>query len=93
MFCMIDDGDIIFWSGINKLINLLDKKKAIIAQVFSAMVFFYLSKKMVFCKDNLKGNRKTIKLDLRASKRLLKVISMQINWHSFYSIIGQNFLN
>ena len=27
--CMIDDGDVIFWSGINKLINFLDKKKKI----------------------------------------------------------------
>ena len=51
------------------------------------MVFFYQSKKMVFCKDNLKGIEKTIKLDSSASKRLLKLISMQLTGTVFYSII------
>lgn len=93
--CMIDDGDIIFWSGINKLINLLDKKKSYhCAGGFSANGFFLPSKKMVFCKDNLKGIEKTIKLDSSASKRLLKLISMQLTGTVFYSIIRSKlFLN
>ena len=93
--CMIDDGDIIFWSGINKLIKFLDKKKSYhCAGGFSANGFFLQSKKKVFCKDNLKGIKKTIKLDSSASRRLLKLISMQITGVVFYSIMRSKlFLN
>ena len=93
--CMIDDGDIIFWSGINRLIKLLDKKKSFhCAGGFSANGSFLPNKKIVFCKDNLKGIEKTIKLDSSASNRLLKLISMQLTCIVFYSIIRSKlFLN
>ena len=93
--CMIDDGDIIFWSGINKLIKLLDKKTSYhCAGGFSTNGFFLPNKKKVFCKDNLRGINKTIRLESQPSERLLKLISMQLTGVIFYSIIRSKlFLN
>ena len=86
--CIIDDADIFLWSGINKIIQYLDKNSNIqCAGGFSANGSLFPKTNSILCKDNMRATNKIIELKSNAPERLIQLISKQLTGAVYYSII------